>query len=146
EGQRGVECWNNLDQGLALGVDHAEDGASWLAAGREIVASVARVEPDFVVSGHSRHLLVDAARSGVQDDRYGRRGVRICRAPRLTGRIENHAASKEQVLVRTEGEPGRLAERHGKQGLQRPVRIDSRNGPARRVPIYFGDRDVEPVP
>src|SRR5262249_33882921 len=77
---------------------------------------------------------------------YGRRGVRICRAPRLTGRIENHAASKEQVLVRTEGEPGRLAERHGKQGLQRPVRIDSRNGPARRVPIYFGDRDVEPVP
>src|SRR2546426_3433000 len=61
-----VEGRNHLDKALALRVDDADHRASWLVAGGEVVASVAAVEPDFVVSRDSGDYRVDGDRKSTR--------------------------------------------------------------------------------
>ena len=105
----GVRRRHELDEGLALRVDDTEDGAGRVGAGREVVASVASIEPDFIAARDAQDVLVDATRRGIHDHRDRHGGVLIARSPRLTGRVEGLTAPEEQILPWTEGEPGRLA-------------------------------------
>src|SRR5437773_2369524 len=126
--RRGIERRNTLDQSLVLRVDHAEYGAERVRARGGVVPSVPGVEPDFVRSPNARNPLVDCARFCVQNDLDGDRWVRIRRTPRMTDGVEDYAATNEQILVRTEGESGGLAEVHRKQRrLHRAttLRVDS---------------------
>jgi hypothetical protein len=65
----------------------------------------------------------------------------------VAGSIEDHAAAEEQILARAEAEPRRLAQLHRKEGLQRTVRVDPRDGSVRARAagaIDLGNGDVEP--
>src|SRR5262249_26773834 len=100
----------DLDQRLPLGIDDAEHRASWVGSGSRVITAVARVEPDFVGSPDSCHPRIDFTRPRVDDDLRGSSdGSRIRRLPRLPVSVKDHAATDEKILVRTEGESGRLA-------------------------------------
>src|SRR5436309_4155829 len=130
--RRCIERRNKLDQSLALRVDHAQYGAERVRSGGGVVPAVPGVEPDFIRSPNAPNPLVDCARFRVHNDLDGDSWVRIRRIPRLTDGVEDDAATKEQILVRTEGEAGGLAGLHRKQRrIHRAttLRVDSHDRP-----------------
>ena len=82
----------------------------------------------FAFLGAYFYILQMLVRRYFQNDLDGDRWVRIRRTPRMTDGVEDYAATNEQILVRTEGESGGLAEVHRKQRrLHRAttLRVDS---------------------
>ena len=140
--RRPVHGRRDLHQRLGARVDDAEHRAARVVPRGRVEAPVAGVEPDLVGAAHARDHRVDRA-VRVHDDLGRCRGIRVGGGEGISCRIEDHAAAEQHVVVRSQGEPGGLAELHRHFLLEDAAGADHPDRAVGGDSIHFGNGDVE---